>query len=157
MKPGTRGESQSADFDLEVKLAIYRTTARRGLPPRAVELAGELGASVADLRAAYSRLAQRRLLVLEPDGLGIRMAPPFSGGPTPHRVRVAGIDYFANCAWDALGIPAALHQPGEVRSRCGQSREPLRLQVGLKGAQHCAWRFHCLVPAAEWWKDIVFT
>ena len=145
------------DFDLRVKLAIYRTTARRGLPPRPDELASELGVSVPDLRAAYADLARRRLLVLEPDGLGIRMAPPFSGVPTRHRVRVAGIDYFANCAWDALGIPAALHQPGEVRSRCGQSREPLRLEVGLKGPGRSAWRFHCLVPAAEWWKDIVFT
>ena len=145
------------DFELRVKLAIYRGTARRGLPPRPDELARELDASIDQLRSAYADLARRRLLVLEPDGLGIRMAPPFSGVPTQHRVRVVGIDYFASCAWDALGIPAALRRPGQVRSRCARSREPLRLEIGLRGPGRSAWLFHCLVQAAQWWKDIVFT
>jgi hypothetical protein len=97
------------------------------------------------------------MLVLESDGVTIRMAPPFSGVPTQHMVRVGTVDYFANCAWDALGIPAALRAPGEVRSRCEQSRTPLRLPIGLSGPQHSEWLFHCLVPAAQWWNDIVFT
>jgi hypothetical protein len=142
---------------LEVKLAVYRATARNGTPPRAEALAGELGVPVAELKRAYADLAGRRLLVLESDGLTIRMAPPFSGVPTQHRVRVAGVDYFANCAWDALGIPAALHREGEVHSRCEQSLEPLHLRVGLDGPDPSPWLFHCLVPAARWWQDIVFT
>src|SRR6184192_1576624 len=74
-----------------------------------------------------------------------------------HRVVVDGIEYFANCAWDALGIPAALHRPGTVRSRCEQSHEPLNLSVGLTGPEPSTWLFHCLVPAAKWWDDLVFT
>jgi hypothetical protein len=102
-------------------------------------------------------LRAQRVLVLEADGSSIRMAPPFSGVPTQHRVEVAGVQYFANCAWDALAIPAALHRPGEIHSRCEQSREPLRLEVGLDGPGPSDWLFHCLVPAAHWWDDIVFT
>jgi len=145
------------DLDRQVKLAIYRGAAERGTPPPADAVAGALGLALPDLRAAYARLAAQRLLVLEPDGLTIRMAPPFSGVPTQHQVRVGSVDYFANCAWDALGIPAALRQPGEVRSRCEQSLEPLRLPVGRDGPGASEWLFHCLVPAAQWWKDIVFT
>ena len=62
-----------------------------------------------------------------------------------------------DCAWDALGIPAALHQPAEVLSRCEQTHEPLVLQVDEEGPEPSDFLFHCAVPAAQWWKDIVFT
>jgi hypothetical protein len=109
------------------------------------------------VKEAYARLRASRLLLLEPDGVTIRMAPPFSGVPTQHQVSIDGVDYYANCAWDVLGIPAALHRPGLVRSRCEQSLEPLRLVVGTDGPERSSWLFHCLVPAAKWWDDLVFT
>jgi hypothetical protein len=145
------------DFDLEVKLAVYETTAARGTPPPLREIAVRMGAPATDVKAAYARIASRRLLVLEPDGETIRMAPPFSGTPTQHLVLVDGVAYHANCAWDALGIPAALRRPGLVLSRCEQSLEPLRLEVGVDGPAPSTWLFHCLVPAALWWENIVFT
>jgi hypothetical protein len=145
------------DVDLAVKVAVYRTTAEAGHPPAPSHVAREVGIELDELRLSYARLRERRLLVLERDGLSIRMAPPFSGVPTQHLVRVDGVDYHANCAWDALGIPAALHRAGTVVSRCEQSREPLRLAVGPDGPEPSTWLFHCLVPAARWWEDIVFT
>jgi len=96
-------------------------------------------------------------MLLEPDGQSIRIAPPFSGVPTQHVVEASGVRYFANCAWDSLGIPAALHRPARVRSRCEQSMEPLDLAVDLDGPESSTWLFHCLVPAARWWDDLVFT
>jgi hypothetical protein len=147
----------AVDLDTRIKLAIYRLTADHGKPPAPQLVADLFELSEDALRQAYARLNQRRVLVLESNGLDIRMAPPFSGVPTQHRVRVAGTDYYANCAWDALGIPAALHQPGEVHSRCEQSQDALRLAVGPDGPEPSSWLFHCAVPAAEWWKDIVFT
>jgi hypothetical protein len=145
------------DFDTRVKLAIYHATAEVGTPPRLEEVARRVAATPAEVHQAYARLGASRLLVLEPDGVTIRMAPPFSGIPTQHEVRVDGVVYHANCAWDALGIPAALHRSAEVRSRCEQSLEPLLLQVGPEGPEPSTWLFHCLVPAARWWQDIVFT
>jgi len=145
------------EFDTRVKLAIYRATAETGRPPSLDEVAGELRAGVPDVEQAFGRLAKSRLLVLGPEGTTIRMAPPFSGVPTQHRVASGGVEYFANCAWDALGIPAALHHSAEVISRCEQSNEPLRLRVGREGPEPSTWLFHCAVPAAKWWADIVFT
>ena len=97
------------------------------------------------------------MLFLHPDAATIRMAPPFSGVPTQHVAVVDGKRYDANCAWDALGIIAALQQPGEVFSRCEQTRDPLHLRVGKDGPEKSDWLFHCLVPAAKWWDDLVFT
>ena len=144
-------------FDTSVKVALYRATAESGSPPSLEAVAEKVRATPAAIKEAYARLRASRLLLLEPDGFTIRMAPPFSGVPTQHHVIVDGVDYYANCAWDALGIPAALHKPATVLSRCEQSREPLRLEVALDGPPPSDWLFHCLVPASSWWEDIVFT
>ena len=145
------------EFETQVKVAVYAHFAETGEAPALPAIAARVGADAARVREAYGRLREQRVLVLEPDGSSIRMAPPFSGVPTQHRVIAAGREFFANCAWDALGVPAALHLPAEVRSRCEQSGEPLHLEIGLEGPGPSDWLFHCLVPAAKWWDDIVFT
>jgi hypothetical protein len=145
------------DFDTQIKLAIYRHFAETTRRPSPAEVADRVGSDIPSVLDAYARLQAQRVLALEADASAIRMAPPFSGIPTQHIVQVGGKQYFANCAWDALGVPAALHRPAEVRSVCAQSGEPLRLDVGLDGPEPSTWLFHCLVPAARWWDDIVFT
>ena len=144
-------------LDTQTKLAIYRHFAGTGQRPALQVIAETVGADVNNIREAYLRLRAQRVLVLEPDGVSIRMAPPFSGVPTQHVVIVDNRKYFANCAWDSFGIPAALHRPGQVHSRCEQSGESLSLEIGLEGPPPCGWLFHCLVPAGRWWDDIVFT
>lgn len=143
--------------DLEVKLAVYGHFAEAGRRPSPGDVAERVGSDVERVLDAYGRLRAQRLLVLEPDGSSIRMASPFSGVPTQHVVEAGGIEYFANCAWDALGVPAALQKPGTIHSRCEHSGEPLHLDVGLQGPGPSDWLFHCLVPAAKWWDNIVFT
>jgi hypothetical protein len=145
------------DLDTQVKLAVYRHFAETGRGPTPAEVATRAGVAPEQVLAAYPRLRAQRMLVLGADGVSIRMASPFSGVPTQHVVEAGGVRYFANCAWDALGIVAALRKPGVVHSRCEQSREPLRLNVSLGGPETSDWLFHCLVPAAKWWDDIVFT
>src|SRR5262245_56337845 len=145
------------DDSTRVKMAIYRHFADTAEAPSAADLAGPLGMTADEVRAAFTALRTSRVLFLEPNGVTIRMAPPFSGVPTQHEVYVEKRRYFANCAWDALGIPAALRSAAIVRSRCEQTHEPLRLEVGTEGPPASDWIFHCLVPAAKWWDDLVFT
>ena len=141
----------------QAKLAIYEHFAAVGARPSLADVAARLGASESEVRALFASLRAQRVLVLEADGESIRMAPPFSGVPTQHRVTAGGVSYYANCAWDALGIPVALHQPAMVHSRCEQTLEPLELAVTAQGPEASDWLFHCVVPAAKWWDDIVFT
>jgi len=146
------------DFDTEVKTAIYRRVAEATKVPSAAELAGALGVVPDEVRAAYRRLFARRVLFLEPDGETIRMAPPFSGVPTQHRVSVGDRTYFANCSWDSLGIPAALHAEADVFSRCEQTLEPIHLRIRRDGPEDPnPVVAHFAVPAAKWWADLVYT
>jgi hypothetical protein len=152
-----RTAQPSVNFQLEVKRAVYRRFAETGSRPSALEIAEQLGSTPDSVRSAFAGLRANRVLFLEPDGHAIRMAPPFSGVPTQHVVTSGGVSYFANCAWDALGIPAALHRPAVVHSRCEQSGEPLVLAIANRGPEPSSWLFHCVVPAVNWWDDLVFT
>src|SRR5262245_59271864 len=96
-----------AEIDVEVKLALYRHFAETGRGPEADERPRPTNRTDRGGIASFQSLRAQRLLLLEADDRSIRMAPPFSGVPTQHRVHVHGIEYFGNCAWDALGIPAA--------------------------------------------------
>ena len=146
------------DFDLAVKLSIYATIAETTKAPTSAEVAKALRTSVEAVEAAFARLQQKRLLVPEPGNLSqIRMAPPFSGVETPFRVKVRDKSHYANCVWDALGIPAALHDDAVIEASDGHSAEPIILKVknGRPMLQACV--IHFAVPAARWWDDIVYT
>ena len=145
------------DETKQVKLAVYRHFAETGERPEGGDIARSLQRNEDEILEAYRELAGQRLLVLGEDGKSIRMAPPFSGVPTQHVVKARDLEYFANCAWDALGVAAALQSPAVIHSRCEQSQEPLVLVVSLDGPVPSSWLFHSLVPAAHWWDDIVFT
>jgi hypothetical protein len=146
------------DFDTAVKLSIYETVAATGRLPDAAGVARQLGAAEADVLAAFARLHGRRLLVPEPgDPARIRMAPPFSGAPTLFRVQASGIDYDANCVWDAFGVAAALRADADVDSQDAHTGEPLRLLVRDGRPVPAAAVAHFAVPAAHWWDDILFT
>ncbi|MDT4896128.1 MAG: hypothetical protein QOH25_1205 [Acidobacteriota bacterium] len=146
------------DFDTAVKLHIYQIIAETTHAPSSIEVAQALNTSTEDVEAAFQRLYQKRLLVLEPGNRSkIRMAPPFSGIETPFLVEVEGKSYYANCAWDALGIPAALHQDGDVTASDAFTGEAMSLQVrdGNPVPEECV--IHFAVPAARWWDDIIYT
>jgi hypothetical protein len=146
------------DFDTAVKLNIYDTLARTARAPATLEVARALAAPLADIEAAFRRLHEKRLLVPEPgDPSRIRMAPPFSGVETPFRVRIEDRVYYANCAWDALGIPAALHRDAVVEASDGHTGEAVVLEVRNARPVPRPCVIHFAVPAARWWEDILYT
>ncbi len=85
------------------------------------------------------------------------MANPFSAAPTAYRVRAAGRWWYANCAWDAFGICAALQTDGRIEASCPDCLDPISVDVRQQRPDDTSLVFHCLVPAARWWDDIVFT
>ena len=146
------------DFDTRVKMSIYQTIAETTRTPTSQEVATMLQASRKDVETAFQRLHEKRLLVPEPgDPSRIRMAPPFSGIETVFPVHVGTKTYFANCIWDALGIAAALHQDAMVHASDGHTGEPIVLEIkdGAVLSDECV--IHFAVPAALWWKDIIYT
>ena len=111
-----------------------------------------------EIADAYLRLHDAHAHVLLPDSTEIWMANPFCFAPTPHRVTAGGRSWTGTCAWDALGIPGALHGDGLVESECACCGERLELEVvdgELARGRNLV--VHILVPARRWWDDIGFT
>ena len=146
------------DVVTSVKLAIYDHFATTSHAPTVGDLATKLGIAPEEVQHAFGELHKQRLLVPEPvDPSRIRMAPPFSAIPTSFRVTVGAKAYHANCVWDSIGIPAALHADGMVRARDGHSREAMTLVIrnGTPKPTPCV--IHIAVPASHWWDDIIYT
>ncbi|HKQ59816.1 MAG TPA: organomercurial lyase [Candidatus Polarisedimenticolaceae bacterium] len=151
-------DAPGSDFDVEVKLAIYRRLAETRVAPTSTDLARELRVAAPEVEAAFRRLHAKRLLVPEPgDPSRIRMAPPFSGVPTPFPVEARGRRYYANCVWDALGIPAALHADAVIPASDGFDGEQIVLEVRGERPLPRDCVIHFAVPAARWWDDIIDT
>jgi hypothetical protein len=146
------------ELDLGIRNHVYSSFVRDERAPTPPETAAALGIDVEEARAGYRRLHDEHALVLHSGSTEIRMLNPFSTAETPHRVEADGRSWFANCAWDALGILAALHTDGSVRSECPDCGEPLELEV--RGGELVRGRellVHFVVPARSWWDDIAFT
>lgn len=143
--------------DLAVRNETYRLFVALGQAPSLDDVATAVGAPRGEAREAWMRLQDQHALVLDREGSEIRMANPFSAVPTPYRVRAAGRWWYANCAWDVFGVCAALHSDGRIETSCPDCREPLAVDVVDQQPRQSSLVFHCLVPARQWWDDIVFT
>lgn len=147
-------------MDAQSLLVRNRTYARfvqLGRAPSAAEVGEATGLTDDDVTAAWRALHDAHALVLNPATAELRMANPFSAVPTAYRVDAGGRWWYANCAWDALGICAALHADGEIETSCPDCGAPLALAVRDRRVEDADLLFHCLVPARHWWDDIVFT
>ena len=125
--------------DRAVRLAVYRTFADQGRPPSVTELAAQTGLPGAEVRAALGHLHQAHAIVLTPAGDAVRMAHPFSAAPMGFVVAAEGLGpagyagdrmWWGGCAWDSLGIGAALGEPVAVRTLCPGCGRTLRATAG---------------------------
>jgi hypothetical protein len=139
-----------------VRVQIYRTWLGTGRAPSAAEIATDLGRDAAEIEQAYVDLAEARILTFAPATKSIWMAHPFSATPTAYRVFCEGISYWANCAWDALGIAAMLGKDTHCVCRCPECEQQIDLsvtngEVGRDGV------IHFVVPARRFWENVAFT
>jgi hypothetical protein len=143
--------------DVTLRNETYRQVVVLGRAPSPVEVGDRLGVGAADVLAGWRRLHDAHALVLDAGGTSIRMANPFSAVPTAYRVHAADRWWYANCAWDAFGVCAALHVDGRIEASCADCGEPLTVSVRDRRPTDTDLLFHCLVPARRWWDDIAFT
>jgi hypothetical protein len=144
------------DADLRLRNTTYALFVQLGRAPLSDEVAKVEQTTRAEVEAGWRRLHEAHAVVLHPRG-DIRMANPFSAVPTAYRVLAGGRWWFANCAWDAFGVCAALHSDGDIECSCPDCGEPIRVAVRNRQPSDPSLLFHCLVPAIDWWHDIGFT
>jgi hypothetical protein len=145
------------DIEWVVRAEVYRHFASTGQGPSNVELARAVGISSRAVEEALRHLEDGHHLALFPDRHEVWMAHPFSAVPTDFPVDTAERRYWANCAWDALGIPAILGVDGWTEARCAATGE--RIAFGVRGGQARGGPgvIHMVVPPREAWDDIGFT
>jgi Alkylmercury lyase len=127
--------------ELEVRRRIFESFATTGdCPPL-------------DGPDALAALAERHVVVLDPrDPARVVMAHPFAAPGSDASVVAAGRTWWGNCAWDALGIVAALRL---AAATIHSGDVTLTLRDGSVVEKDVL--FHVAVPAARWWEDIAFT
>ena len=140
------------EADLQLRRRTYAFFVERGRAPVAADLGDP-----EEVVAGWRRLHEEHVLVLSPATSELRMLNPFSVVPTAYRVQADGRWWYGNCAWDALGICAALRTDGRVETSCPDCGESLALEIHDGRVDDESLLFHCLVPAEHWWDDIVFT
>ncbi|MBI3168608.1 MAG: hypothetical protein HYZ22_09030 [Chloroflexi bacterium] len=155
----------------QVRHFVYAHFAETTRPPSVDETAAHFGISIEEASELYQELNNRHAFFLEPGTMAIRMANPFSGIPTDFKVHVNGKTYFANCAWDMLGIPATLHCDAVIDAVFTESNETIRLEIkngelaqsptlaphASAGVTNHQLLVHFPLPFARWYDDLVFT
>lgn len=122
-----RAARETAEFRSVLQLFVDR-----GGPIPLEEIASRLRDTTT--RRALAALDDDDLIRIQGDHVDV--AYPFTALPTAFVVRLPnGLERFACCAVDALGVAPMIGQPIEIRSHCHHCREPLELTSTPNGAQ----------------------
>jgi hypothetical protein len=150
-------ETILSEFDLNVRYQIYRFFAEQCAAPSPQQMVALLQAEAESVRVSFHKLHQRHMIFLEPGADAIRMANPFSAIPTKFKVRSGDKQWWANCAWDALGIAAALKIDAHITAGYPDTHETVDLQVkhgAVDGKNHVV---YFPLPCRQWYDDLIFT
>lgn len=153
------GTSDAATLDRQVRIYVYDQLISDGKMPLAAEVARYLGLALDEVRAAYRRMKDAHILVLQEGDEEILMANPFSAVPTPFLVEIGAHSWWGNCIWDAMGIAAMVKQDARISTGCGDCNDAMVLLVQGDSLrlQHGDGIIHFSVPAKRWWDNIKFT
>lgn len=141
----------------QVRHFVYQHFADVTHPPSVDETALHFNISVEEAGEYYKELNNRHQFFLDPNTSNVRMAWPFSAIPTAFKVRANGKTYYANCAWDMLGIPAALHADAVIEAKCTENNESVQLEVQGGKVTNSNLLVHFPLSFSRWYDDLVFT
>lgn len=143
--------------DRKIRNFVYSHFLEFQRPPALSEIAAHLGLSRDKIIDCLHRMHAGHVLVLESGKSEISMAMPFSATATGVRVLARGKSWWANCAWDALGIPAMLKTDAAIEASCPDCSEAIRIQVHEGVAEGNAEVIRFGVAPAHFWDNIVHT
>lgn len=111
---------------------LYRwilTSFAAGRPPSLADLSEQTAHLQLDRDQALERLEGTDLICRDSDSGAVSVAYPFSALPTLHTLDLDGVQGYAMCAVDALGVAYMLGQPVTVTSRDPQTGDEVRVRV----------------------------
>lgn len=143
----------------QIRHFVYQHFADTTHPPSVDVTAAHFNISTEEAAEYYTELHNRHALFLDLETLTVRMANPFSGIPTDFKVHTNGKTYYANCAWDMLGIPAALHTDAVIEAVCTESNVQIEIEIRDGNLRFSIddLRIHFPLAFSHWYDDLVFT
>lgn len=147
----------NGDLDRDVRFQVYRHFVETGRAPTVPAIASELDAPQDAVGRSLCRLEDAHMLALAPGSLNVWMAHPFSAVPTPYPVETKERSYWANCAWDALAVPALLGVDALTQAACPDCSEPLTLRTRGGELEATDAVVHFAVPPGRFWENVGFT
>jgi len=137
---------------------IYDCLIADGDMPSSADIAAHFSVSRADALLALREMKIGKTVLPHPTTGEIWMAGPFAATPTQYVVRAGERRWFANCAWDMLGVATIVAEPVDIETRCTDCGDPIALHLAPRdetvGADLLV---HFLLPARRWYDDIGFT
>jgi len=150
----------------ELRVFVYDTIARRGRPPASTEIGVHFGITPDDARGAVADAGLGHAMFPDPYTGEIAIAGPVAGIPTSYRVSANGVTWFANSAWDMLGVAAMFMTEVTIETRCTDCGDPVKFFLDPhafpafsfpKGSKDEKAIIHFLMPARQWHDDIAAT
>jgi hypothetical protein len=144
-------------MNIDLRIFVYDHIVANGLPPKLDEIATHFGIGRADARRELGALKIGKTILVHPETGEIWMAGPFAATKTVYEVVAGDRTYYANCAWDMLGIPMILDVPVEIHTKCTDCGTSMRISGHPEKPPTASGVVHFLVPARHWYEDIGFT
>lgn len=144
-------------FLRDVRLFVYAQIVETSAAPTVAQTARAFARPEQEVEHAYRALADARMLVLRPNSSTVWMAMPFSNMQTPFTVIAAGRAYYANCAWDAFGVPALLGIDARIFTTCADCGGVLERKIADGALTEKRGVVHFALPARRWWDDVGYT
>src|SRR3954468_16433147 len=110
----------------ELRVFVYDTIARRGRPPASTEIGAHFGVAPDEARGAVADARLGKEMFPDPSTGEIAIAGPVAGAPTQFRVAANGVTWFANSAWDMLGVAAMFMTEVTIETRCTDCGDPVK-------------------------------
>lgn len=142
--------------DWRLRAELYQQFIEGAGSPSHASLGAAMEMEEEEIRRRLSVLAAHHLITQQGDDGFVWMVHPFSAVPTAFPVETLLGLFWANCAWDVLGIPSLLGVDSTTRTRCAESGQDLELGV-LSGEAWGEGCIHFLVPPRDSWNDIGYT
>jgi hypothetical protein len=141
----------------ELRVFVYDVIVSRGLPPTSSDIGEHFRVPAETARAELAALKIGKTILLNPKSAEIWMAGPFSSAQTDYRLTDGTQTWWANCAWDMLGIPMILGRRVTAHTVCTDCRAPMAIECDPSAPPVDSAVVHFLVPARRWYDDIGFT
>jgi hypothetical protein len=141
----------------DLRLFAYDHIVATGFPPTLEEIGAHFEITQSDARQELAALKIGKTILINPESGEIWMAGPFSSIKTDYEVASGDRTYYANCAWDMLGIPMILNAPAKVHTKCTDCGSAMTIDCDPSHPPAENAVVHFLVPARHWYEDIGFT